>query len=212
MTVPPEPPAAPRLPDVPAPPPPPPYQYVAAPPGPKTNGLAIASLVCSLATFMFCGVGSILGIIFGHISRGQIKRTGDAGSGMALAGLIIGYVTLGLAVIAIGAIAIFADNFDGRTEVVNHARDVNIQIVRLARLRSVSPRDRAVIVQGFAAECCEREVTLGTSGVLLRGATNNDLERVGWRLDVDGYDGYHACLTVPDLPFASDRDVRAGRC
>ena len=219
MTVPPEPPATPGPPATPTvppvaatPPPSPPYQYVAPPPGPKTNGLAIASLVCSLATFMFCGVGSILGIVFGHIARHQTKRSGDAGAGMALAGVIIGYVTLALGVVAISAIAIFADTFDGRTEVVNHARDVDVQIVRLARLRSVSPRDGAVIVQAFAGECCEREVTLGSTGVLLRSATTSDLERVGWRLDVDGFSGDHACLTVPDRPFARDRDVRGGRC
>lgn len=207
MTVPPEPPATPV-----PPPPPPPYLYVAAPVGPKTNGLAIASLVCSLATFMFCGVGSILGIVFGHIARHQTKRTGDAGSGMALAGLIIGYVTLALGVIVFGAIAIFANYVNGQTEVDNHARDVGVQIVRLARLRNVSPRNRAVVVLGFNGECCERAVTLGSTGVLLGSATTSDLERVGWRLDVDGYDGYHACLTVPDRAVASDRDVRGGRC
>lgn len=60
-----------------------------------TNGLAIASLVTSLV--WVCGVGSIAAIIMGHISRGQIKKTGEQGAGMALAGLILGY--LGLAVV-----------------------------------------------------------------------------------------------------------------
>ncbi|WP_148613172.1 DUF4190 domain-containing protein [Nocardioides rubriscoriae] len=70
----------------------PPYGY-AQPQG--TNGLAIASLVTSLV--WVCGLGSIAAVILGHIARGQIKRTGEQGGGMALAGLIIGY--LGLAVV-----------------------------------------------------------------------------------------------------------------
>jgi uncharacterized membrane protein YidH (DUF202 family) len=61
-----------------------------------TNGLAIASLVLSLVGVSF--IGSILGIIFGHIARSQIRRTGERGAGLALAGLIIGYVTIGLLV------------------------------------------------------------------------------------------------------------------
>lgn len=59
-----------------------------------TNGLAIASLVVSLTC-----CGGVLGIIFGHIALGQIKRTGEEGRGLALAGLIIGYVILALIVV-----------------------------------------------------------------------------------------------------------------
>jgi uncharacterized membrane protein len=39
-------------------------------------------------------VGSIAGVIMGHISLKQIKDRGERGRGMALAGVIIGYVTL----------------------------------------------------------------------------------------------------------------------
>lgn len=58
-----------------------------------TNGLAIVSLILGLL-----GV-SLLAVIFGHLARGQIERTGEAGDGLAMAGLILGY--LGLAVVAI---------------------------------------------------------------------------------------------------------------
>lgn len=61
---------------------------------PETNIFAILSLVLSFFT-------GILGIIFGHIARHQIKRTGQAGNGMALAGLIIGYVFVGLYILFI---------------------------------------------------------------------------------------------------------------
>jgi hypothetical protein len=46
-------------------------------------------------------IGNLTGIITGHISLGQIKRTGESGHGMALAGTIIGWVGLGLFIIGI---------------------------------------------------------------------------------------------------------------
>jgi hypothetical protein len=82
------------------PPVPPPATYGAPPPpsyGPPrgTNALAIASLVCSIV--WACGAASLAAVITGHLARGQVRRTGEQGGGMALAGLIIGY--LGLAVV-----------------------------------------------------------------------------------------------------------------
>ena len=62
----------------------------------KTNGLAVASLVCSAVLFFTCGVGSIIGVILGHISLGQIKRDGTGGRGLAIAGLVIGYILIAL--------------------------------------------------------------------------------------------------------------------
>lgn len=78
---------------------------------PKTNGMAIASLALSLVWVY--GVTSILGIIFGHVARRQIKRGGaeQSGAGLALAGLIIGYLGLAGAVVLISlAIAIANDD------------------------------------------------------------------------------------------------------
>jgi hypothetical protein len=70
----------------------PPYQpYQQYPPAPPTNGLAVASLVCGIGTFVV-GVSFIPAIICGHIARRQIRQTGQQGGGMALAGLILGYV------------------------------------------------------------------------------------------------------------------------
>lgn len=58
----------------------------------QTNGFAIAALVTSL-------VLAPLGIIFGHLALSQIRRTGEAGRGLAIAGLVIGYVWTALALI-----------------------------------------------------------------------------------------------------------------
>ena len=64
-----------------------------------TNGLAVASFVLSLVTL--CGIGSLLGVIFGHISLGQIKRKPQGGRGLAIAGLVLGYLGLAAAVLIV---------------------------------------------------------------------------------------------------------------
>ena len=70
----------------------------------KTNGLAIASLACGLALFVFGPLTAIPAIVFGHVARHQIKRTGEQGAGLALAGLILGWATviLGIVLIVVG--------------------------------------------------------------------------------------------------------------
>ena len=70
----------------------------------KTNGFAIASLGCGLAQFMFGPLATIPAIVFGHMARGQIKRTGEQGAGLALAGLILGWaaVILGIVLVVVG--------------------------------------------------------------------------------------------------------------
>lgn len=60
----------------------------------KTSGLAIASLVCSLASAVTC-IGWLPGVICGHIARAKIRRDPALkGDGIALAGLVIGYLFL----------------------------------------------------------------------------------------------------------------------
>lgn len=68
---------------------------------PRTNGLAVASMVVSIVgvPFMCAWIGfllGILGVVFGHVAKGQIKREGTGGGGMATAGLVIGYCIIGL--------------------------------------------------------------------------------------------------------------------
>ena len=67
----------------------------------KINALAIASLACGLAQFVFGPVTAIPAIVLGHVARHQIKRTGEQGAGLALAGLILGWAVVILAIILI---------------------------------------------------------------------------------------------------------------
>jgi hypothetical protein len=69
---------------------------------PRTNGLAVASFV--LALLWLCGLGSLLGVVFGHVSVGQIKRDNQRGRGLAIAGTIIGY--LGIAGLVLSLVAV----------------------------------------------------------------------------------------------------------
>ena len=72
----------------------------------KTNGFALASLICGLAPFIFGPPAAIPAIVFGHVARHQIKRTGEQGAGLALAGLILGWVTVILVIVLIVAMSV----------------------------------------------------------------------------------------------------------
>jgi hypothetical protein len=76
----------------------------------RTNGLAVASLACGIAQFAFGPLATIPAIVFGHVARSQIKRTGEQGAGLALAGLILGWaaVILGIVIIIVAGLAIAA--------------------------------------------------------------------------------------------------------
>jgi hypothetical protein len=60
------------------------------------NSLAVIAVVLGV-------VIAPLAIPFGHIARSQIKKTGERGSGMALAGLVLGYLSLLVIVILVAA-------------------------------------------------------------------------------------------------------------
>lgn len=95
------------------PPPPPPgdpgygyqqqgYGYGYGPPVQKTNGLAVAALVCGIVGFVIFGI--ILGalaLIFGLVALNQINKSGGAqkGRGMAIAGVVLGPLDLIAAII-----------------------------------------------------------------------------------------------------------------
>jgi hypothetical protein len=86
------------------------------PPGPpKTNSLAVASLVCGLGQFLLGPLPTIPAIVLGHVARGQIRRTGEGGAGLALAGLLMGWaaVVLGVILIAVGVAAVVTVSHGG---------------------------------------------------------------------------------------------------
>lgn len=79
-----------------APYPPPGYPWAR-----PTNGLAIASLVLG-AVWMFW-IGSVLALVLGYVARGQIRRTGEGGDGVAVAGIVLGWIGVGFLVLLVVA-------------------------------------------------------------------------------------------------------------
>ena len=82
-----------------------PGSYPAGLTGRRTNSMAVASMLCGIGQIFFWFLAGVPAIVFGHIARRQIRETGDAGDGMALAGLIMGYVGVLLPILLVVVIA-----------------------------------------------------------------------------------------------------------
>jgi hypothetical protein len=83
----------------------------------RVNGMAVASLVCGIGTFLTMGVAAIPAIVLGHMARRTISRTGERGDGMALTGLILGWAGVALfALLATLAVVVAAH---GHSVVIN---------------------------------------------------------------------------------------------
>lgn len=75
---------------------------VTAPVAPRTNVLAIVSLVSGIVGLTFIPfIGGIVAVITGHMARKEIRTSGEAGDGLAKGGLITGYIGLGFSVLAL---------------------------------------------------------------------------------------------------------------
>jgi hypothetical protein len=77
-------------------------------PGRNNNSMAVAAMVLGCGEFFTMGLTAIPAVICGHIARGQIKRTGEDGSGMAVTGLVLGYLAIGLFALLVTIAAIAA--------------------------------------------------------------------------------------------------------
>jgi hypothetical protein len=69
------------------------YPTVAEPasiPARRTNVAAVVSLIFGILWLFW--LGSLVAVVCGHVARAQIRRSGEAGDGAAIAGLILGYL------------------------------------------------------------------------------------------------------------------------
>lgn len=85
------------------------YNFAAGVPGtpayagaPRTNGMAIASMV--LGIVWIYGIGAILALIFGYKARREIDASGgtQTGRGMATAGIVLGWIGIAGVLLMIG--------------------------------------------------------------------------------------------------------------
>ncbi|MFF3063934.1 DUF4190 domain-containing protein [Oerskovia sp. NPDC057915] len=61
-------------------------------PPPRQNGLALASMITSLAGLLACMVPGIVGLVLGIVALQQIGRDGTTGRGFAITGIAVGAV------------------------------------------------------------------------------------------------------------------------
>jgi uncharacterized membrane protein len=84
-----------------------PYWHPVAP-APKTNPLAIASLVFGLLQPFTGGLSTIPAVVLGHVAHSQIRRTGERGGALATVGLVLGWIGISVAVLVVLVVAIVA--------------------------------------------------------------------------------------------------------
>lgn len=72
-----------------------PYPHTPPPATPPTSGMAIGSLIASIAGFSIVPIlGGIVGLILGYVAKKQIRESAGtlAGAGLATAGIIMGWI------------------------------------------------------------------------------------------------------------------------
>ena len=106
---------------------------------PTTNGLAIVSLLCGILFFFF--PSAVAAIIFGHISRSDIRRSGGrkTGAGMAMAGLILGYFGVALIAVILIIAAITIPKFMRHKGVIDaHAKAAGDEAAAIVSLKEIN--------------------------------------------------------------------------
>lgn len=63
-------------------------------PVPRTNGKAVASMVCGILSVATGGLTGLPAVILGHMAQSEIRRTGEAGDGFVLTGLVLGWLSV----------------------------------------------------------------------------------------------------------------------
>ena len=135
-------------------------EHPAPPPNPtSTSGLAIVSLLCGRLFFIF--PSAVAAIIFGHVSRSDIRHSGGrkTGAGMALAGLILGYFGVALIAVILIIAAIAIPNFvrgkgviDARSKAAGNEaaailslKEINLAMLKYSFTKDGYPEDLSVL-------------------------------------------------------------------
>lgn len=71
------------------------YRAAAPAPAAAPRGTTLAQTnTYAVLAILLAFIAPIAGVVFGHMGLSQIKRTGDAGRGLAITGLVIGYAAV----------------------------------------------------------------------------------------------------------------------
>ncbi len=105
---------------------------------PKTSGMAIGSLICSILGFT-CLVPGPVGIVLGFMAMSRIKKSGGelGGHGLALAGTILGFAGTAFATVVYGlVIAITVPSLaNARNAAMMTSSKANMKQIGLAMLQ-----------------------------------------------------------------------------
>lgn len=133
---------------------------------PRASRLAIASLVCSLASLVTC-IGWIPGIICGHLARSRIRRDSSLkGNDLAMAGLTIGYLCL---IMEAGTAAYYISSFSNAVKqgIVNVRQSLatnNIIVTRIQSTNVPSDNQQTESVKPIAAAASQPQTEPAASG------------------------------------------------
>ena len=185
-----------------------PWQPAPWQPAPRRmNPLAVVSLVFGVLQIGLWFIGAAVAIITGHIARHQIRRTGDNGSGMALAGLILGYVGLALSVLALVGIVTAVVTI-GPHQVQSGLRDdahrFGAAVVAEAAAENKSPRAPQVIRAAYTLEnkpnqCCYGDTFTLPDRTPLDYALPADFAQSEGRIEISRafLARHYVCVTLP---------------
>ena len=70
----------------------------------STSTAAVVSLISGILAWIgVFGLGGVLAVVFGHIAKGEIRKSNGAigGSGMATVGLVLGYANIAIVLLGI---------------------------------------------------------------------------------------------------------------
>lgn len=108
-----------------------PYAYAQYPQMKKNAGLAVASLIVGIISFLtlsFVGIGAITGIVLGIAALSKIRKNPEqyGGQGMAIAGLITSALSIMIAVPLAIILAVAIPNLLASRRAANEASAINI--------------------------------------------------------------------------------------
>ena len=153
---------------------------------PRTNGLAIASFVLSLLTL--CGVGSLLGVIFGHLSLGQIKREHQRGRGLAIAGLVLGYLGMAAGIVLLIVVLASSSTNDDSGVTADSPTTITAKDESKAATTTTPAKGegKPVAVSGFTTREALGTETWASVGIVLTGLSGGSQDLTVSLLDAAG--------------------------
>jgi hypothetical protein len=191
-----------------------PSPYYPPPPGtamPQTSGKAVASMVVALSNLLFFFLFfplAIVAVILGHISRGEIRKSGGrvTGNGFAMTGLIVGYGSLAFCVLLVGA-AIVVPAFIGARGSGAGLSGENAALNSMRALVVATATYDAQFGKGYPASLAAMGAGPGDTGEGGSGMIDHELatgEKDGYRfqytpLDLNS-DGYIEAFTLTADP------------